>query len=61
MFDWTEEEESSFYSDNIESFAKKLKPIEDAPYYIKKLKENGHDIYILTGRNNGEYRNPLIN
>lgn len=58
MFDWTDEEENSFYNANIENFAKKLKPIEDSSYYIKKLKEDGHEIYIITGRNNGEYKNP---
>lgn len=58
MFDWTEEEENSFYNANIENFARKLKPIEDSPYYIRKLKEDGHEIYIITGRNNGEYTNP---
>lgn len=58
MFDWTEDEEISFYNSNIENFAKKLKPIEDSSYYIKKLKEDGHKIYIITGRNNGEYTNP---
>lgn len=58
MFDWTEEEEKSFYNANIEEFAKKLKPIEESANYIKKLKEDGHEIYIITGRNNGEYTNP---
>ncbi len=58
MFDWTDEEETSFYNSNIEKFAKNLKPIEDSSYYIKKLKEDGHEIYIITGRNNGEYTNP---
>ena len=58
MFDWTDEEENSFYSSNIQSFAQKLKPIEDSPYYIKKLREAGHEIYIITGRDNGEYTNP---
>ena len=58
MFDWTDEEEMSFYNANIENFAKKLKPLEDSAYYIKKLKEDGHEIYIITGRNNGEYINP---
>ena len=57
MFDWTEEEKS-FYNANIEEFVKKLKPLEDSSYYIKKLKEDGHEIYIITGRNNGEYTNP---
>ena len=58
MFDWTEKEEKSFYNANIEEFAKKLKPLEDVSYYIKKLKEDGHKIYIITGRDNGEYTNP---
>ena len=58
MFDWTEKEEESFYNSNIENFVQKLKPIEDSPYYIKKLKEDGNEIYIITGRNNGEYENP---
>ena len=58
MFDWTVEEENNFYNENIENFAKKLKPIEGAPYYINKLKEDGHEIYIITGRDNGEYQNP---
>ncbi len=59
MFDWTEQEEKSFYDSNIQNFAQKLKPIEDSPYYIKKLKEDGHEIYIITGRDNGEYTNPI--
>ena len=42
----------------LKSLQKKLKPIEDSSYYIKKLKEDGHKIYIITGRNNGEYTNP---
>ncbi len=58
MFDWTEEEESSFYNENIENFARKLKPINGSAHYIKKLKEDGHEIYIITGRNNGEYKDP---
>lgn len=58
MFDWTEKEEKNFYDANIEKFAKSLKPLENSPYYIKKLKEDGHEIYIITGRNNGEYANP---
>ncbi len=58
MFDWTEEEEKSFYNVNIEKFAKKLKPLNNASYYIQKLKEDGHKIYIITGRNNGEHTNP---
>ena len=57
MFDWTDEEEKSFYNANIENFAKNLKQIENSSYYIKKLKEDGHEIYIITGRNNRDYTN----
>ena len=59
MFDWTEKEENDFYNSNIENFAKKLKPLEDSSYYINKLMEDGHEIYIISGRNNGEYTSPL--
>ena len=59
MFDWTDEEEKSFYNANIENFAKNLKQIENSSYYIEKLKEDGHEIYIITGRNNGDYTNPF--
>ena len=58
MFDWTEEEEKSFYRNNIERIAKNLKVIEGAKKYIDKLKEDGHSIYIITGRDNGEYSDP---
>ena len=58
MFDWTKEEEQRYYQENIENFAKKLKPLKNAPYYIQKLKEEGNKIYIISGRNNGEYKNP---
>ena len=37
MFDWIDEEETSFYNANIENFARKLKSIEDSPYYIRKF------------------------
>lgn len=37
MFDWSEEEEQFFYKNNIESIAKRLKPLNNAANYIKKL------------------------
>lgn len=58
MFDWSEDEDKIFYNANIERIAKKLKPIKDSSLYINKLKEDGHEIYIITGRDNGEYSNP---
>ncbi len=58
MFDWSEEEEKQYYKENIERLVNLLKPIKDCSKYIKKLKNNGNYIYIISGRNNGEYFNP---
>lgn len=58
MFDWSNEEEFSFYKDNIECIAKKLKVKEKAKEYIDRLHNDGHLIYIITGRDNGEYSEP---
>ena len=58
MFDWSNEEELSFYKDNIEGIAKKLKVKEKAKEYIDRLHSDGHLIYIITGRDNGEYSEP---
>ena len=59
MFDWSKEEEESFYYSNIERLAKEFKLIQKSKETIDKLKEDGHEIYIITGRANGEYSNPL--
>ena len=58
MFDWTDDELWPFYLENIERIAQKLDVIEGAKEYIEKLKEDGHTIVIITGRDNGEYTNP---
>ena len=58
MFDWTEKEETEFYKNSIERIAIKLKPIHRATETIKKLIEDGNEIIIISGRNNGEYNNP---
>ncbi len=58
MFDWTKAEEEQYYHDNIERLVNLLKPIKDCSKYIKKLRDNGHYICIISGRNNGEYSDP---
>lgn len=58
MFDWTEDEEKTFYKENIERIAKNLNIIDGAREYIDKLKQDGHKIYIITGRDNGDYSDP---
>jgi len=59
MFDWSVEEETSFYTNNIERIAKELNVIDGAKEYIDKIKSEGNLIYIITGRNNGEYSDPI--
>lgn len=58
-FDWSEEEENLFYKNNIDRIGKKLNIISDAKEYIDKLKAEGNLIYIITGRDNGEYSDPI--
>lgn len=58
MFDWDEDEDHSFYRNNIEKIAKKLELIEGAKEYIDKLHNDGHIIYVITGRDNGDYTDP---
>ena len=58
MFDWSEDEEITFYKNNIEKIVKKLGVIEGAKEYIDKLHDDGHIICIITGRDNGEHTEP---
>jgi len=58
MFDWSETEEQYFYKSNIERIAKNLKVKDGAKEYIDKLREDGHYVCIITGRDNGEYKEP---
>lgn len=58
MFDWSEDEEKEYYKENIERLANFFEPITDCSKYIKKLKDNGNYICIISGRDNGEYSDP---
>ncbi|MBQ2938409.1 MAG: nucleoside hydrolase [Clostridia bacterium] len=58
MFDWTDEEDNTFYQQNIERIATNLKLINDADKFISKLLEDGNEIYIISGRDNGDYKEP---
>lgn len=58
MFDWSEDEIWGFYLENIERIAKSLEVKPGAKEYIDKLKEDGHMIVIITGRDNGDYADP---
>ena len=58
MFDWTDDEIWTFYLENIGKITPNLDVIEGAKEYIEKLKKDGHTIVIITGRDNGEYKDP---
>lgn len=58
MFDWSEDEEKQYYKENIERLASLFEPIKDCSKYIKKLRDNGNYICIISGRDNGEYSDP---
>ena len=59
MFDWTNEEINEFYNNTVEEMIKHLNVLDGAPEYISKLRKLGNKIYIITGRNNGEYTDPI--
>lgn len=59
MFDWSKEEDNNFYYANIQRIAMNLKPLHNCKYFIDKLISDGNKIYIISGRNNGEYDNPI--
>ena len=58
MFDWDVSYEQEYYKNNIERLASFFTPIEDSSKYINKLKNTGNEIYIISGRDNGEYSDP---
>lgn len=51
MFDWSEQEINEFLVNNMDKMASKFDVIDNAKYYIDKLKKDGNKIIIITGRN----------
>ena len=58
MFDWTKSEDDEFYYSNIERMAENFGLIPSSRETIERLKQEGNEIYIITGRDNGEYKEP---
>lgn len=50
MYNWDEETDYDFWMKNIFSYAKEKKAIHGAAENIKKLKADGHTIFIITAR-----------
>ena len=57
-FDWTNEEIDDFFNKNMQEFAKKLKPREKAKYYMDKLLQDGHSLYLISHRTYPHYTHP---
>lgn len=60
MFDWSKEEIDAFLNTKMEDIAKNLKPKKDAKYYIDKLIDDGHEIYLISNRSNKQYQNAYL-
>jgi len=58
FFDWTIEEIKDFYANNMERMAKKFELREDVKYYMDKLLEEGHELYLITNRVYPDYKDP---
>ncbi len=58
MFDWTREEIDDFLLKNMENITSNLKPVKNAKLYLNKLKKNGNQIFLITGRNKHFFKNP---
>lgn len=57
-FDWSNEEVEDFFNENMQEFAKVLEPRENAKYYMDKLLEEGHRLYLISHRAYPHYTTP---
>lgn len=58
LFDWSTEEIREFFTTHMERIAKKLELREDVKYYMDKLLEEGHELYLITNRVYPDYNHP---
>ena len=58
FFDWSDDEIEEFLNKNVQEFAKDLEPIENAKYYMDKLLEDGHKLYLISNRVYPHYTKP---
>lgn len=58
FFDWSEEEFKEFYANNMQEFAKRFEPRDGAKYYMDKLLEEGHSLYLISHRVYPDYTEP---
>ena len=58
FFDWSIEEIREFYAKNMERMAKNFDLREDVKFYMDKLLEDGHELYLITNRVYPDYKDP---
>ena len=58
MFDWSNEEVEDFFCKNMENMAKILEPRIGVKYYMDKMIEDGHELYLISHRAYPHYNNP---
>lgn len=58
FFDWTKEEIDNFFNKNMEEFASCLELRKNAKYYMDKLLEEGHSLYLISHRVYPHYLHP---
>ncbi len=58
-FDWTHDEIEDFLEHNMQEFALKMEPRENAKYYMDKLLEDGHELILISHRAFPHYTKPL--
>jgi len=58
LFDWSQEEIRDFFTNHMERIAKTLNLRENVKYYMDKLLEEGHELYLITNRVSPDYKNP---
>lgn len=57
-FGWDEEKDTMFWKANYGHYCKSVSVKRFAPDVIKKLKQEGHEIYIITARGNDSFVDP---
>lgn len=57
QFDWSKEECEEFFLKNMERMAKEMNPKREAKYFMDKLLEEGHALYLISNRVYPVYKN----
>lgn len=59
MFDWSKDETDSFICEKMDEMGEKMHLRKGAKYYIDRLRNDNHQIYLLTNRKNKYWKDPV--